>query len=67
LLLRSGSMHDRSPEEVLRLMLLDMLHEAEMLRPHDAVRAAQLDDAANDLRIVIAEGRRESKGHPSAA
>ena len=41
--------------DVLRLMLLDILREAELLRPHDPVRTAHLDDAANDLRAVIAE------------
>jgi hypothetical protein len=46
---------ERSRDEILMAMLLDILHEAELLRPHDPVRAAHLDDAASDLRMVIAE------------
>ena len=48
-------MRDRTPDEILRQMLVDILREAELVRPHDPVRAGHLDDAAADLRIVIAE------------
>ena len=60
-------MHDHSPDEVLRLMLVDILQNAELLRPHDPIQAAQLDDAANDLRMVIAEGAGTSDGQSSVA
>ena len=46
--------------EVLLLMLSDILHEADTLRPQDPIKAAHLDDAANDLRTVLAEGEGES-------
>ena len=46
---------EHSPEDVLVLMLFDILSEAEAVRWSDPVRAAYLDEAANDLRAVIAE------------
>ena len=46
---------EHSPDDVLVLMLFDILSEAEAVRWHDPERAVQLDDAASDLRAVIAE------------
>jgi hypothetical protein len=61
-------MHDeRSPKEVLGLMLSEILHEAELIRPHDPVKARHLDDAANDLRTVLAERDRDHGRHSPAA
>ena len=51
-------------DHTLAEMLLDILREAEAIRPHDPVRAEQLDAAAADLRMVIAE---EIDDHSSAA
>jgi hypothetical protein len=49
-------MHPGGPcNDVLLLMLADILHEADAIRPHDPVRAGHLDEAANDLMTVIAE------------
>jgi hypothetical protein len=44
-----------SPDHVLQRMLVDILSEAEMVRWCDPVKAAYLDEAANDLRAVLAE------------
>jgi hypothetical protein len=44
-----------SQQTVLLLMLVDLLEEADAIRPCDPLKAAQLDDAADDLRSVIAE------------
>ena len=41
--------------DVLLRMLLDILSEADVVRWSDPVKAAYLDDAASDLRAVIAE------------
>ena len=46
---------EESPDDVLVLMLFDILSEAEAVRWYDPVRAEYLDEAANDLRAVIAE------------
>ena len=56
--------HQRSRDDTLRAMLLDILYEAELLRPYDPVKAAQLDDAANDLRLVMAEADRHGDVSP---
>jgi hypothetical protein len=46
---------EQSSKDVLVRMLSDILFEAEAVRLSDPVRAAKLDEAANDLRMVIAE------------
>ena len=56
LLARTVMDPERSSDDVLVRMLFEILSEAETVRWCDPVRAAQLDDAANDLRAVIAEG-----------
>jgi hypothetical protein len=50
------------PDEVLVRMLFDILSEAETVRWHDPIKAAHLDDAANDLRAVLAES--DAEGRP---
>jgi hypothetical protein len=52
----TANMHPKqSRDDLLKAMLQDILSEAELVRPHDPVRAAKLEEAANDLRSVIAE------------
>jgi len=46
---------EQSSNDVLVRMLSDILFEAEAARLSDPARAAKLDEAANDLRAVIAE------------
>lgn len=55
LLLGSRMQTETARIEILQLMLIEVLREAELLRPYDPVRAAHLDEAANDLFAVIAE------------
>jgi hypothetical protein len=55
---------DQPPNDVLLLMLADLLHEAEAIRPHDPSKAAHLDDMTNELRAVIAESP-DSQGRGS--
>jgi hypothetical protein len=55
---------DRSSGDVLARMLIDLLSEADTVRWHDPARAAYLDEAANDLRAVIAE-KNETSQHTS--
>jgi len=55
---------DTSAGEILVRMLIDLLAEADAVRWHDPVRAAHLDEAADDLRAVIAE-KRETSQHAS--
>ena len=56
---------ERSSDDVLVRMLFEILSEAEAVRWCDPVRAAQLDDAANDLRAVIAEGNADMPTDPA--
>ena len=44
-----------SREDALVRMLCDILSEAEAIRWCDPAKAQHLDEAANDLRAVIAE------------
>ena len=46
---------ERSTEDILVRMLFDILSEADAIRWYDPARAAYLDEAANDLRAVLAE------------
>jgi len=57
-------MSDHPGDDILAEMLLDILREADAIRPLDPVQAEQLDAAAADLWAVIAE---HLDDHPSAA
>jgi hypothetical protein len=46
-------------------MLFDILSEAETVRWCDPVKAACLDEAANDLRAMIAEANETRSQHAS--
>jgi hypothetical protein len=48
-------MDSERPCDILLLMLSDILHEADRVRAHDPIKAARLDDAANELCAVLAE------------